>query len=196
MIDCIFSAHCTEDVCNASCPIYAETSYLLERNGIDMNNSVFRANVKHIANTINTLENFNGKFATVISHDTVGISDLITYCAICKNWKGSQLHCTVYHLLFNKYWKLTTQAWNKNDAESDDLNYMKIWSSNAKVLVISGIDYINFGDYECAELLSIIQSRQGNGFTTILVSPPISELVGKGMRFVQLQKLLTGGAKV
>ena len=193
MDNCIFSAHCIEEKCDAACPIYAETSYLLERNGININNGVFKSNPKKIIDTLNTLDTYNGKFRVVVSHNTVNTADLITYCAICKNWKGSQLHCTVYNLKFNKYWKLTTQTWNKSDSDSDELNYMKIWSNSAKVLIISGIDYINFGDYESAELLSIIQARQGSEYTTILVSPPISELFGKGVRFAQLQKLLPGG---
>lgn len=196
MDNCVFSAHCTEEKCDAACPIYAETSYLLERNGININNRVFKANPDKIVDTVNTLDTYTGKFRVVISHNTVSTADLITYCAICKNWRGSQLHCTVYNLKFNKYWKLVTQTWNKNDSDSEELNYMKVWSTNAKVLIISGIDYINFGDYECAELLSIIQSRQSSEYTTILVSPPANELVGKGMRFIQLQKLLPGGSLV
>ena len=196
MNDCIFSAHCVEDHCDAACPIYAETSYLLERNGININSNVFQSNPKQIATTLNTLDNYSGKFKVVTTKNTVNTSDLITYCAICKNWRGSQLHCTVYNLNFGKYWKQTTQGWGKNDVDSEELNYTKIWSSAAKVLVISGIDYINFGDYECAELLSIIQSRQNPEYTTILVSPPLNELVGKGIRFTQLQKLMqNGGAK-
>ena len=90
---------------------------------------------------------------------------------------------------FNKYWKLITQTWNDSDADTEELNYMRIWSASAKVLVISGIDFINLGDYECAELLSIIQSRHSVEYTTILVSPPVSQLVGKGVRFTQLKNL-------
>lgn len=196
MNDCIFSAHCVEDHCDEACPIYAETSYLLERNGININSPVFQSNPKQIATTLNTLDNYLGKFRVVTSKNTVNTSDLITYCAICKNWRGSQLHCTVYNLKYNKYWKQTTQGWGKNDADADELNYMKIWSSTAKVLIISGIDYINFGNYESAELLSIIQARQNPEYTTILVSPPLTELVGKDTRFEQLKRLMKdGGAK-
>ena len=189
MENCIFSAHCTEDKCDAACPIYAETSYLLERNGISINNPVFHTTPKKIVDTLNTLDTYVGKLRVVVSHNTVSTADLITYCAICKNWRGSQLHCTVYNLKFNRYWKLFTQTWSKSDTDTEELNYMKIWSAGAKVLVISGIDFINFGDYECAELLSIIQSRHDVEYTTILVSPPVSELVGKGVRFEQLKKL-------
>lgn len=192
MEDCIFSAHCTEEKCDAACPIYAETSYLLERNGISINSPVFHTTPKQIADTLNTLDTYVGKLRVVVSHNTVFTADLITYCAICKNWRGSQLHCTVYNLRFSKYWKLITQSWNKNDVDSEELNYMKVWSESAKVLIISGIDYINFGNYESAELLSIIQSRGSAGLSTILVTPPRRQLVGNSgsVRFNQLVKLI------
>ena len=62
MENCIFSAHCTEEKCDAACPIYAETSYLLERNGINLSNFVFHTTPKRISDTLNTLERATGRF--------------------------------------------------------------------------------------------------------------------------------------
>lgn len=36
MNNCIFTAHCTETICDKACPILVETSYLLERNGLSL----------------------------------------------------------------------------------------------------------------------------------------------------------------
>ena len=56
MQNCIFTGHCTEQVCNASCPILAQTSYLLERNGIQMNSEVFHADPEVLKKYVNISE--------------------------------------------------------------------------------------------------------------------------------------------
>lgn len=167
MYNCIFSAHCTEAFCDKSCPILVETSYLLERNGIDMNNSVFNTskNELSIANTM--LSDLSGKIGYYKCSNSVKFADTLTYTAICRNWKGSKLHCTVYNLKFAKYLENIKDSWAGTNNES--LEYMKIWSESAKVLIISGFDFVNFGDFESQTLLNLIQSRINNNTTTILV---------------------------
>lgn len=178
MYNCIFTAHCTEAFCDRSCPILVETSYLLERNGIAMNSSVFSASDTSIQKMLSILAQSEGKlgvYRTDKGETTVQSAELLTYCAICKNWRGSRLHCTVYNLKYSRYLDETKKSWSNPDSEVYE--YMKIWAETAKVLVVSNFDYVNFGDFESQILLNLIQQRQANGLTTILVSPPIGTLV-------------------
>lgn len=189
MHNCIFSAHCTEKTCDASCPILVETSYLLERNNISMSSDVFHASPKLIDQCNKLLESSKGQFAPWIVDDTVKMSELLTYCAICQNWKGSRLHCNVYNLKYSRFLEDTKKSWSLK-AVPEDLEYRRIWIDSCKVLVISNIDFVSFGDFESQTLLNILQSRAGDDKTTIIVTPKPSLLVGKGLFFVRLQKLL------
>ena len=195
MQNCIFSGHCSQQVCDKSCPTLAETTYLLERNNIAMNSDVFHADVKQLAKYSSILESCDGKLKTVISKNTVQDADLITYCSICKNWKGSRLHCTVYNLKYSQYIELLKKSWSAK-SETSELEYMRIFSSAAKVLIISNIDYVNFRDFECQTLLTLLQSRAGSEFTTIIVSPRTSSLVGDSPFFGRLTEIIKEASNV
>ena len=195
MHNCIFSAHCTENSCDISCPILAETTYLLERNNISMDSHVFNKDPYFINKTLKTLEQSKGALTTVISPgNTVETSELLTYCAICQNWQGSKLHCKVYNLRLSKYIEAIKNSWSKR-SEPEKLEYMKIWSESADVLIISHIDFVIFKDFESQTLLNLIQSRQGCNKTTIVVSPKISTLGGDGKFFATLQSILSKAVK-
>lgn len=193
MYNCIFSGHCTEDVaCSVSCPILAQTSYLLERNGINMNNPIFKLSQDEIGKYVNLLSLSSGKLSSVVVSGGVmtnQAADALTYCAICENWKGSQLHCTVYNLKFAQYIEAIQKSWSFNSDDSIS-EYMKIWAGSAKVLIISNIDFVNFKDFQCQTLLSLIQSRINTDLTTIVVTPPTSSLVGEGQFFSRLTDML------
>jgi len=133
-----------------------------------------------------------GKTASVIVSGgsfTNQAADALTYCAICEHWKGSQLHCTVYNLKFAQYIEALQKSWSFN-SDSSEVDYMKIWATEAQVLIISNIDFINFKDFQCQTLLSLLQSRIGTNLTTIVVSPPTSSLVGEGQFFSRLTDML------
>lgn len=193
MYNCIFSGHCTEDgICSVSCPVLAQTSYLLERNGITMSNPVFKISKHQMDHYVDLLAKCSGKLATITVSGGVmtnQAADAITYCAICENWKGSQLHCTVYNLRFAQYIEAVQKSWSFSSDDSI-AEYMKIWSTNAKVLVVSNIDFVNFKDFQCQTLLSLLQSRINTDLTTIVVSPPVSSLVGEGQFFGRLTDML------
>ena len=74
---------------------------------------------------------------------------------------------------------------------------MRIFSESAKVLIISNLDYVNFGDFESQTMLNLLQERQSREFTTILVSPPINQLVStKGSVFFnRLKSILADSVK-
>lgn len=193
MYNCIFSGHCTEDGhCNTSCPALAQTTWLLEQNKISMNNPVFRMDLKDLNKYTNLLSVSAGRIATVVVTGglmTNQAADALTYCAICENWRGSQLHTTVYNLRYAQYLDETQKSWSFNSDDST-VEYIKMWTQKAKVLIISNIDFVNFRDFQCQTLLSLLQSRSNTGLTTIVVSPPFSSLVGDSQFFGRLTDTL------
>lgn len=179
MNNCIFTAHCMESFCDNSCPMLSETSYLLERNDIPINSWVFTAD----ANLISTANNIIDAAADTLlvypvsgKLDTSRWSELVTYCAICKEWHGSQLHCTVYNLKLSKYLETVKQSWGTK-SDGDGLDYIRIWIESCNILIISNFDYVDFRDFESQTLLNILQDRRSRNKTTILISPPINSLV-------------------
>lgn len=195
MVNCIFTGHCVEDQpCNTSCPVLAQTTYLLERNDIKMNSSVFKMTAAELNQYTTLLEKSAGKTTSVIipsGNFTNQAADALTYCAICENWRGSQLHCTVYNLKFAQYIESIQKSWSFNDVSADKVEQMKIWVTNARVLIISNLDFVNFKDFQSQTLLSLLQSRVSLDLTTIVVTPTVSSLVGEGQFFGRLTDILT-----
>lgn len=194
MYNCIFTGHCIEEqACNTSCPALAQTSYLLERNDIKMTNPVFKMSDSELKKYYSVLDQSAGKTtcAVVSNGDfTNQAADALTYCAICENWRGSQLHCTVYNLRFTQYIETLQGSWSFSDDSSDRLGQMKIWVANARVLIVSNLDFIHFKDFQSQTLLSLLQSRVSMDLTTIVVTPPLSSLVGEGQFFGRLTSVL------
>ncbi len=180
MHNCIFTAHCTESFCDNSCPILVETSYLLERNGLsDMDHPVYRTPVNVLNKMSDLLDNCSGDVGVYVvsgKETTIQMSDILTYCAICKYWKGNRLHCNVYNLKYAKYLDDLKKSWNTK-SEPESLQYAQIWTETSKVLIVSNLDYVNFGDFESQTILNILQTRQTKGLTTIFVTPKITSLV-------------------
>ena len=189
MNKCIFSGHCIKSTCDQSCPAFVESSFLLEQNGISINSNVFHTDATALSKYNKIIENSEGKLQTVIAKNTNSIAELLTYCGICKYWKGSRLHTVVYNLKLSQYLEGIQNSWS-NTSNLDDLEYQKIWVSKAKLLIISNIDYVNFKDFQCQTLLSLLQTRDKPEFGTIIVSPQTQTLVGSGLFFNRLQETL------
>lgn len=189
MNNCIFTGHCIKTTCDQSCPSYTESSFLLEQNGISLNSSVFHADPSLLTKYSKIVGDGEGKLQTVIAKNTNSVAELITYCGICKYWKGSRLHTAVYNLKLSQYIEGLQNSWSSN-SNLDDLEFQKIWVSKAKLLIISNIDYVNFKDFQCQTLLSLLQSRDKPDMSTIIVSPPTNALVGSGLFFNRLQETL------
>ena len=75
----------------------------------------------------------------------------------------------------------------------ESLEYEQIWLSQAKVLIISGLDYIQFKDFHAQTILNIIQDRTSHNLPTYIVSPKITTLVGSGIFFGRLKQIMEGG---
>lgn len=189
MHNCMFTGHCIKSACDQSCPAFTESSFLLEQNGISLNSSVFHADPALLAKYNKYVEGSEGKLQTVVAKNTNSAAELIAYCGVCKYWKGSRLHTTVYSLKLSQHLEGVQNSWT-SQANTDDLDYQKIWISKAKLLIISNIDYVNFKDFQCQTLLSLLQSRDKPEFGTIIVSPPTHTLVGSGLFFNRLQETL------
>lgn len=190
MYNCMFTGYCVNGECDKSCPDFVESSYLLERNNISPNSSVFHADPKLIQKYHNIVTNSEGRLATVIANNTNEAAELVTYCGICKHWKHSRLNMVVYNLRFSQYLDNIQKSWNTKGL-SEDTEYSKIWAEKAKLLVISNIDYVNFKEFQCQTLLSLIQTRDANKLSTIVISPQINSLAGDGNFFAQLKKILS-----
>ena len=198
MRDCIFTAHCLESVCDKSCPAYVQTTYMLERNGLINSNSVYTANENKITESYNLLDTIEGKTTTLVvpSGKSIEYADIVTYCAICKYWRGSQLHMNVYHLRYSSYIENVKKSWSKK-TEPEDLEYSDIWIKSCKVLIVSGFDFVNFGDFESQTFLNIIQERRAQGLTNIVVSPKLNSLIStkSSIFFRNLKSILSDSAK-
>ena len=185
---CPFSDQCTESECDSACPKYVELMYLLERNNLSVSSNVFRASdiliskardVLHIDQCVIVLE----------SQKTIDSSNLITYLACCERWKGNCLNCSVYHLSFSDYVDAVQRSWSTKDT-SDDLEYQQIWMDYAPTLIVSGLDYVQFKDYQAQTLLNLLHSRERDGKKTIIVCPKLGNLIGKGQFFDLLKNKL------
>lgn len=189
MNKCIFTGHCIKATCDQSCPAFAESSFLLEQNGISLNSNVFHADPALLSKYHKIVDNSEGKLQTVVTKNTNSVTELIAYCGVCKYWKGSRLSTPVYCLKLSQYLEGIQSSWS-NTANTDELEYQKIWLSKAKLLIISNIDFVNFKDFQCQTVLTILQSREKPDMGTIIVSPQPQTLVGGGLFFNRLQETL------
>lgn len=189
MTDCIYRGFCNKPTCDCACPTFAETTYLLERNGISDTSSVF--NDKLHSKYTRFLDSPD-KFSVIVSDNTVRVANLLVYNAICDKWKGNQFHCNVYHLRFSVYIDSIQKSWGLKEMP-ESLEYAQIWMRTAEVLVISNIDFVQFKDFQAQTLLNLLQLRAINNLKTIIVSPKISTLIGQGLFFSRLQNILGEG---
>lgn len=192
MYNCIFTGFCVNGECDKACPDYVESTYLLEKNNISLKSSVFHADPKLVQRYSSIVSSSDEKrLITVVANNTNEAAELLTYCGICKHWKHSRLHMVVYNLRFSQYLDNIQKSWNTKGM-TEDTEYVKIWAESAKLLIISNIDYVNFKEFQCTTLLSLIQNRDANGLSTIIVSPQIKSLAGDGNFFGQMKNIMTG----
>lgn len=189
MNDCVFSSFCPEQICDKSCPYLSESSYLLERNKITFDSSVFNMGEAVSENIEEFLNKTEDQILVAIKVDKTTIkAEQITYGCILRHWEGSQLHCVVYSLKFQRYLDLIQKSWGMK-SEPTELQYMRIFSDSCKILIISGLDFIMFKDFQCQTLLTMLQDREAENKQTILVLPK-TDLLGEGSFFAILKDQL------
>lgn len=183
---CIFGAYCINNNCNEACIDYVQSNYLFMRNNILGHSQVLAADHKKLKDLVHWFNANLGKMSTYIDKtDTSGTAELFAYIAVCNTWKNSALKCRTYTLNYFHYLELKKASWNNNGSE--ELEYMNIWMRSANVLIVSNLDFVRFNDFACQELLGRLEERRYEpNFTTIIVSPPVSSLVGDGPFFPKL----------
>lgn len=195
MIDCIYSPYCTYKQCDLACPTHAEISYWMERCNIDMNNPVLHASPEKIKLVRNILDD-NRSIQIINANDTVLTADLICYCSICLYGKNTALNGGIYNLNYSEYIESIKRSW-QTKYESEELEFMRIWSNSSDRLIISHMDYVKFNDFECQTLLTLMQSRdKPNKHTYIVVPKDLNQLYGNGHFYsILLNKFRSGGIK-
>lgn len=182
MYDCIYTAHCTRNRCDQACPVRAEIGYWMDRCKISMNNPVLKIDQEQLRKCTELLENNAGKVNVYRAKNTVATADLFCYCAICMHGSNTGLTHGVYNLNFSAFLDETKKSW-QTKYESETLEFMKIWTDSSSYLIISHLDYINFGDFESQMLLTIMQSRREADKSTYIITPSSGNLIGKGNGF-------------
>lgn len=191
MYDCIFTSHCTRNTCDLACSVHAEISYWMERCNIHMDNPVLLSSDDAINRAVMLIESHTGKTVSVSSKDTVFTGDLLSYVAICLHGTGTAFTNGIYKLNFSEYIDEIKRSWQTRD-EPESLEFMRIWANTESYLIITGLDYVKFGDFESQTMLQLLQNRRSPNKTTFVVIPEKNSLVGSNTSgfFTQLMDQL------
>lgn len=176
--DCVFDAYCTKPLCDRSCPQWAQMDYLMMRNGLTSNSRPFKMKMDSLQKYIDLYERSVGSTVSIETSDPIKCAEVLSYVAVCNSWSGCAMRVRAYHLLFSQYIQELQASWNGKKTE--DLEYKSIWSKSSNVLVISDLDYVNFKDFQSQVLLQLMQDREREGKTTLVVTPNVGSLTGSG----------------
>ena len=187
--DCVFGAYCCNSLCDRSCPRWAQMNYLMMRNDLTSTSRPFKMKSDYLQKYV---KEYDSRPLTRVfcTKDVLKASEVFSYIAVCNEWKGSAMRVKAFHLVFSNYIDSLQNSWSSS--KSEDLQYTELWSKSCNVLIVSGIDYINFKDYQSQLLLQLIQDREREGKYTIIVSPKLENLAGQGKMFsLMISKLKT-----
>lgn len=176
--DCVFDAYCTKPLCDRSCPQWAQMDYLMMRNGLTSNSRPFKMKMDSLQKYIDLYEKSVGSTVSIETSDPIKCAEVLSYVAVCNSWNGCAMRVRAYHLLFSQYIQELQSSWNGKKTE--ELEYKGIWSKSSNVLVISDLDYVNFKDFQSRVLLQLMQDREREGKTTLVVTPNVGSLTGSG----------------
>ena len=190
MDKCVFCGHCTRERCTAACPDLFQFSNLLDRNGISLSDSVFRQDEKLYKDYAKLLESRSGTVSTIVVKNPDPIANLLTYVGICLTWLGGSISNGVYHLRYSRYVEELQMSWGSD--ESEEFRLMKIRSNDSRLLIISQLDMVDFTNKISQSLYVLLKERKRKGLTTIVVSPNLNDLAGKGHFYSLLVKELKG----
>lgn len=190
--------------CGESCPVWSVTEFLLRKNRLLNTNvpaKMTRATTKICETIVDAALSNSDSFVTCIpkSISCNEAADFLTYYSICTRWRGSAFSTVVYNLNFSSYLAEDKKTWNVKSFDNDsytELDYIrniiqcKSEGSSSNLLIISGLDFINFKDHPCDKLFEIIMYRQANHLPFIVVMPEVSNIVGEGLMFNKLAGVL------
>lgn len=183
-LDCICCKECKVAKCDGTCIKEGTSSNLLEKNDIvKKNRKLFkmdRTATRRIRHAIDVaITDYFYVWITGDGMNSIEISDKITYCAIGRYHEKSGMHVVVYNLHFGEFCQAIRDSWSNGGYLPGGHDMKEYYISNARLLIISGTDYMTFREMESQKLLNIIDSRQRKGLATILCTPDIDR-VSKG----------------
>lgn len=187
--DCVFDSYCCAEICDRSCPKWAQMNYLMMRNSLTSSSRPFQMKKSSLAKYVDLYERGKGRTSAVQCKDAISVSEALAYVCVCNNWKGSAMRVRCYHLVFSQYMESLQSSWNSSKP-SETAQYADLWAKSCNDLVVSGLDYVNFKDYQSQLVLQLIQDRERQGKTTYVVIPSIGNLSGQGKMFDLLKSKL------
>lgn len=193
---CPFSAICIQSMCDLSCPKNAMSDLMFSKSRIDKMSKVYQVNQLNkrkcadlIASTpaggIKCIESVNN-----YDKDTNLVADTLVFVGICDNCLQHGSSISVYHLKFSTYIQDLRDSWS--NGLSSSLKDIQSIILNCKLLIISGLDYIQFKDYECQILLNLLDNRTRIDQKTVIVVHSIESLSGTGTFFNAMKFRLKG----
>lgn len=189
-------------ICNDACLIANCMNYLLDKNGLyesdifsTITDEEIAVSQKVFNQAVSTCE-----LTTYVTkqNSSKHASDMLTYYSICSMWKGSGVKTMVYNLNFSQYIQYLKFDMN-NRPNADELSNAerikaiiegRIESSNKNLIIVSGLDFVNFSKYNCEVLFEIIATREAKRLPLIIVAPQLSNIVGEGPLFGKLMDVL------
>lgn len=189
------------DNCGPACPMWNLTESLMSKNNlIDRNvpSMITPQIIKQCKRIFEEAMEYPSSAIMCVSKQLSSheFADVFTYYAICMLWRMYVGRTAVYNLNFSNYIDNEKDSWNINGDNIDPELQFKRNIISGKVdgtikknmLIISGIDYINFKDFESGQLLKVLGTRRTNQMPTVVVGPEPSTILGTG----QLVNMLTG----
>ena len=189
--------------CGVVCPMWNLSSILLKTNKLEGTN-IFSKMTPVLSEECRKLfdkVSIEGSTLCYCIPRKVNLNDaasLLTYYGVCATWRFSVRWTPIYHLNLLSYidrekgsWGLDVQDINNELLfERNMINSKFEGSNHANYLVVSGLEYINFKEYESNILLKIIGTRTSHNLPTIIVGPELSSLMGNGPVFNRITGIL------
>lgn len=186
--NCMFICYCMETYCDMSCPKNAVSDILVSKSHISYTDDVFSVGAAEKVERSNFLKEHEGQIVSLSVDHTNQVAKLLTFVAICDHCEGYGISVTAYHLNYSKYINDLKDSWSHGVGLSLQEKIAHI--NHCKILIISGIDYMSFNDFESQTMLNLLQDRDSEDRTTIIVAKDIDSLAGKGTFFSALKSML------
>ena len=176
--NCIFGGQCYSNNCDMSCAKNTMSQLLLEKSEIPWRSDCYKTPDIVTDKYTELLASNEGKLVTMEVKDPQIVADSVTYTGICNYCEGHGSNITVYQMKYSKYVQSLRDSWSSG--VTPKFREIQAFCSNAKILVISSLDFVTYTDFECQTLLNLFQERARPGYTTVAVLNKISSLVSRG----------------
>lgn len=187
--NCIFSSYCTKSYCDLSCPKNAIMQLLLEKSGIEAASVLSKLTPKIAIQCHELLNIASGNLITIETKtfdcSTIEAAEILCFVGMCDMCEKHGSSISVYNLKYGKYVQMLKDSWTHGSNQS--LQEMQAFISTSKYLIISGLDYIIFKDFECQTLLNLLQDRDKINNGTFVILPEIQQLHGSSVFFPPLK---------